>query len=763
MAAAVDLDDLDAEEEQAPAPLAPPPDARLSMRPSLGGAATTAAAEDVAKFGEAEQRALQVDAIKTRERLYGSITCGVLLVIVACLLAFVTTKIIMATDPEVSYTHVIRNTHTPFEPVVPTDTNTSGKPNETDFRLAPEVDTLLDSSAAAGGALELPDVPAEGAYFFCATEACKNVAAYLEGLLSPHRDTCSSLYDHVCTAWARSHRHLAESRGHYSVDDAILDAVLEQMGRLLSSPEVPLSEQRDLYSGCIAGHLVSEQDLEDITNDLVLLTEERTPDTLAEVIVRMASIGVSPFFEVFVKDANDTVYVNLVNSGDGATKEHLTTDRESNVIDQPSTDKRDSAAASPSYGRNESTEFLLFLERHMCLKVAHMTGINRTCVLSVNTSKPPGWDYEWYASNGPARLATAVAFMLEDLSAYHKEIEKMISSFTSFRITVAPKRERLVRCLRFIDQYDPDLIPHLVRINLASLLKADAGDMLSQLKKFLYKKMPNASAINLSFDVAGLSKNASFTYPYSDDLYGKETANASRLRRFLERSTWKRWTGSFISKTSALSLTPAFSHNSSTLEVPIGVFNLTTSGDQWLRDLSIARTGPRVFKTLFLGALSPELARTRFFRCISERSKSARYFNERGLWGVIRKVALFAGYGAKNSEFKLDLEELASFYISLQAYRARVGEAVAVPGSLLNSDTLFLLYYVFNNCEVESPGTAGGWLHDTTGHDDRASLGVISRRRRVDSVAAMFGGMLLEKCVTLSDLSSCEVESDDQF
>ncbi|KAH7936030.1 hypothetical protein HPB52_016775 [Rhipicephalus sanguineus] len=92
----------------------------------------------------------------------------------------------------------------------------------------------------------------------------------------------------------------------------------------------------------------------------------------------------------------------------------------------------------------------------------------------------------------------------------------------------------------------------------------------------------------------------------------------------------------------------------------------------------------------------------------------------------------------EREELQLDIEELAAFYLSLQAYRARVGDAVAIPGSLLNSDSLFLLYYVYNNCLAVSNGKAGDDPKGGGGYGVNRAPSLDSRRRRVDSVAAMF-------------------------
>ncbi|KAL1443216.1 hypothetical protein MTO96_030395 [Rhipicephalus appendiculatus] len=174
-----------------------------------------------------------------------------------------------------------------------------------------------------------------------------------------------------------------------------------------------------------------------------------------------------------------------------------------------------------------------------------------------------------------------------------------------------------------------------------------------------------------------------------------------------------------------LSTVSSFVESSSTLHVPLPMFNSSTGQDPWLRSLSLARVGPRALKTLLRGRLAAELNDSQLARCVSRRQTE-------GLLKV----------GTRGD---LDVEEVASFYTSLRAYRGQVGDAVPIVDSDLNSDSLFLLFYAFNNCEAVS--TEHGVNETTTGNRGR---------RRVDSVSALFSSALLERCQEAPEVESCD-------
>ncbi|KAH8035466.1 hypothetical protein HPB51_005701 [Rhipicephalus microplus] len=581
-----------------------------------------------------------------------------------------------------------------------------------------------------------------------------------------HSNSCTSLYDRVCARWSRSHLQLAKSHGqYYTVDDNVADDLLVEVGRLVLELEAPLQDVRTFLSHCVSGLLVEERDLKNIIGDLVSLSEELTPSSLAEVVVRMLFLGVSPLFDVRVDAVNDTFIARLLSPEAVRVTRFLKNDGVLNRVHRHRTGKKGPSAITEKRSYHNVTEFFRCLERQLCNEIVSIANnASIPCTVAVDSLLSSERDYEWYADKAPEYLTAGVASMLEYLSAYRNELEDNIGTSSSFRITASSKQERVISCLRFIDNHDPDLVPWIVTTRLLPRLGDEVSDFFGQFKTDLDKKIPNASMISFTFPSASLRDNDAALHLHFKDLYGSDpTSNVSRLRRFLKRSTWKRWTGGYSMRTSSLSSAATFSHESSVLEVPVSLFNLTMLRDRWLRDLSLARVGPRVLEPLFLGTLSRDLKATNFFNCVLTRTAASGRFSRGRHFADVAGPFVVRGARSEHDDRQLDVEELAAFYVSLQAYRARVGDAIAIPESLLNSESIFLLYYVYNNCFTGPNRNAGDNLNGVAGYGVNHQPSFDSRRHRVDSVAAMFGRFLPEECRTISNLSACEVEIDDEF
>ncbi|KAH9366891.1 hypothetical protein HPB48_019929 [Haemaphysalis longicornis] len=444
MSSEIDDDDLDIEYPEAPPVF-------LGRRRSSVGT-TNIISEADKKEAEALARK---GAAQHRERLCRSVICGLVLIAVIALLVLFTAKTLLAPELEGAFTGEKRDTArtTP-------SFNTSN-----DVSIANRSDAELDALEHTMFTSD-PDVQSGPFPFkdrdenlFCGTEDCMSLVSFLNTVLSRKRDTCGRLYDRVCSRWARSHRSLAETRGRYSVDDAVLDTYREQVSRLLQDPSVLHADQRSFYADCVNGRLLTDQDIKDIANDIMLPDEGWTPETFAEAVARMSQIGVSPFFDISVKESNDLFSANLrfldlthVYRANGKNKQNWTSSKE----------KTNSINSTENVNRSNSIAFFSALERLICQEITEMSGLNKSCVPTAEIAVQAPWQSEWYTSTGPKLLAESVASMFDDLSMYSKALEEMILLRTSSRAIPASEQERTARCLRFIDQHDPIFIPQII-------------------------------------------------------------------------------------------------------------------------------------------------------------------------------------------------------------------------------------------------------------------------------------------------------------
>ncbi|KAK8780161.1 hypothetical protein V5799_018502 [Amblyomma americanum] len=559
-------EDEDLEDEPALQPPARPVQPRRSAASAVGPM-------DVDNKVMELSRMIRVQPASRQDDLWGSVVCGILLLTVTCLLVFMAGWLLFSPDPDFPFTQVIHNTFTPVLDHGESENETEGDHNETTVPFAREQGDVWNQYEPRGS-VEFQSLSDDSASLFCGTKACKGMVYFLEGLFGASHDACGSLYDRVCSSWARSSDRPTEFQARYDADHAVLGAYERQLARLLTSPDVPLPGQRALYADCVSGSLLSEEDLEDITMNLVTPDGGWTPDSLAQAVIQMARIGLSPSFQVSVRAVNGTVYVAFVATDTAEQNELFVHGSEEKSADQSTESTTDSFAGLFTGEDFDNTAFLQSLERRVCHYVAKMSSHNMSCVFSLVSHESLPWANRQLRSVSAAHLAVDNATMFDDLPAYLKEVKKGIEMFSSLRLTHPLEEEQSAKCIRFIDRY---------------------------------------------------------------------------------------------------------------------------------------------------------------------------------------------------IDFRLDLEELTSFYVSLQAYRARVGEAVVIPGTVLNSDSLFLLYYAFDNCRIDDvtpeangrgrSGSVGKAASNRHGSDEGSSL----RRRRVDSVAAMFGGLLLDKCQTVPDLSGCEVEGEERL
>ncbi|KAL3228371.1 hypothetical protein MRX96_048601 [Rhipicephalus microplus] len=384
----------------------------------------------------------------------------------------------------------------------------------------------------------------------------------------------------------------------------------------------------------------------------------------------MASLGVSPFFDVVANVTNDTAYVRILapSSMDGKMPNY----------DVPNT-RNGAQKRALSVGSRRSI-FLSAFRRQLCFEVKQMASDVKHCVLTLSPDVTVNWNRRWFETTGAQRLRESTVSLLQPVS-HHAEGADMVDPQTPLRVKM--KKERSLACLRLTDAYDSGSLASLAANTVPSALKAVAERLLSVLKASLEGIFPEAPSISFKLGPPpphAFGNEMAIT-DRNDVNYGNVPTNEdSKLEKLLRGATWKKWLNYGTKEPAALSTVSSFVESSSTLHVPLPVFNWSTGQDPWLQSLSMARVGPRALRALFRGRLAAEINDSQLARCVSRRQTE-------GLLKV-------------GTSGDLDVEEVASFYTSLRAYRGQVGDAVPNIDSNLNSDSLFLLFYAFNNCEA---------------------------------------------------------------
>ncbi|KAL3174446.1 hypothetical protein MRX96_041026 [Rhipicephalus microplus] len=543
----------------------------------------------------------------------------------------------------------------------------------------------------------------KGLEYFCGTPECSRYVAFIQGQLDASHNPCRNLYDHVCTRWQSENQDYASQEtpsGTYSVMDAVAREYREKLARILLRDDCPQLNVCRFFAACSRGNLTTSAELESLTRPLRL--RHFTVDAVVTTIVQMARLGVSPFFDVSVTKITSS-------SSSAEVRIKLSQPRENSPVQGPTsapvvgnTTTNVPRMSSPLwlYGTRWTKlpgpgtdlevpegEFRVTIEQKLCLEVALEYGDNlKNCTLSSDSEINPAWDYEWYKTVGMSLLARETE---RELSAAWLSVG---GSFSVGGGSESRKHAKLSStCLTLIGRTIPWSCPE-----------------------------------------------------YQTDIYGNASETPS-LPRFLRNATWKRWTGENDAPRDAFAPSPFRSKVTKgianvTVVVPLTLLNATALQDPWLTYLSLARTAPRVVKTILSGSreLSERLSQTRLARCAANAER--------------RHLSFSSDVDAEVDREKHDLTELSSFYAAFHFYRHYVGHGSAVPGTELNGDLLFLLYYVYNMCEAFAVGL-----------ETKNAAAVRKRRRRVQALAKSFAAILFPACEAPVELADCDLESEDLF
>lgn len=681
--------------------------------PASKPAAAESSGPTLDKMNASAAQRLQMDVARVKERKI-SLILGAVVLVTLCTILAVTWMALFGPEPNIPL-------KPPTHRLITTENTSHFADNET-----------VESAQVAPGEVyhyqwerSLTDEDdSNAAEAFCGTADCQDVVRFLEHQLDKSHDACSSLYDHVCSGWQRQYKKQASGDGIISVDDVVAGVYRDRLAALLSDKGHAFPKARSLFSNCAREGLASEQDVSRILHTIRTIGNDSSEEGIARGIARMASLGVSPFFDVVANVTNDTAYVRILAAS--------STDVRRLNYDVPNTEigARGRVSSSGSL-RKANSVFLSAFRRQLCLEVKQVASDVKHCVLMLSPDVTVNWSRRWFETTGTQRLLESAVSLLKPVSPQAEGTHgkaKIVNPQSSSHVKV--KKERSLACLRLTDAYDSASLASLAANTVPPSFKAVAEHTLGVLKASLVEIYPGAPSISFKLGPPPplhTFGNETLIPENKNDVYGSVSMNGDgKLEKLLRAATWRLWLNHGTKEPAAFSTVSSFVESSSTLHVPLPVFNSSTGKDPWLRSLSLARVGPRALKTLFRGRLAAELDDSQLARCVSRRQT-----------GDLLKVG---------TSRDLDMEEVASFYTSLRAYRGQVGDAVLVTGSDLNSDSLFLLFYAFNNCEAVSTEPS---VNETT----MSNRG----RRRVDSVAAVFSSALLERCEGPSEVQNCDV------
>ncbi|KAK8782557.1 hypothetical protein V5799_016112 [Amblyomma americanum] len=608
---------------------------------------------------------------------------------------------------------------------------------------------------------EVPQVKAQGSNSpFCNTVECQRAAAFLEQQLDPTFSPCNDLYKHVCRRWQEKHAKTATARhlSSYSVDDAVLDSYRQKLARRLSVDNLqgrPFRGLRSFFRECTRGTLTSRDEVEEIKR-LVELGSSPSVVAMATTIVKLARMGFSPFFDVSVSIYQNVFRIRLLKpaayGSDKGSAKALRDSYEASYKQRALKPQGSAANSSATFNDTEHKLFLRLLGRIFCTEIVRTTPeADKRCSLDSASTMTPFWNYTWYKSDGMELLTR---YLEQDLESLLPEPVNPASS-DSVDIRQAPldsierrlwKAERGIRdaCLSLMARHDPYLLSSWSAINQgAAQTENFAREALGNIVKVVNRRFSNSSDLSTLYGLpAVFNDDGTALAQYHNDLYGKESEGC-RLLRFLRNSTWKLWFGQQVNKKvyPLSTLAATFETAPQVIEVPEPVFNLTAMKDPWLRRLAIARYAPRILGTLFLGRFSEELKTSRFAQCAS------RYLLSDSDNDFYRQL-----------DVELGTQELAAFHTGLDLYRSEMGgHTVAVPGTDLDSDSLFLFSYVYNQCEAVSKAPA---RKQATPFSEKFEI-VQRRRGLFPKISTIFAKVLLPGCKDSSvEMIGCGVDDD---
>ncbi|XP_075723319.1 uncharacterized protein LOC142765719 isoform X2 [Rhipicephalus microplus] len=390
----------------------------------------------------------------------------------------------------------------------------------------------------------------------------------------------------------------------------------------------------------------------------------------------------------------------------------------------------------------ERTLFIVLLGRIICSEIVRsVPEADKKCSLEAGSAINPDWNYGWYKSVGVELLTMAVDRELGSLIVAESTTvvpdgnddgSISVIDSASHRRWKADKDLRDA-CLNLMAMHDPYLLSYW------SAITTEASQ-LEQLAKESIRRVAKADALALLDDLsvsyglpAAFDDNFTALSTHLGDLYGVES-ESSRLLRFLANSTWKLWLG-ITSRGNALGTTAVISETTpSLIAVPEPVFNLTTMKDPWLRLLAAARYTPRILEAaVHRRKLAKKLMSSPFGQCASKYFTPSNEYDD-GVGSTRRLEAYLGAF------------ELAAFHTGLDIYRSGVGKRVdSVPGTDLDGDSLFLFYYVFNQCEAAS--SKRGTLNlNVPRHGAVSEATVRTRRNYFPRISNLLAKIILPGC-----------------
>ncbi|KAL1443214.1 hypothetical protein MTO96_030393 [Rhipicephalus appendiculatus] len=437
--------------------------------PAIKSAAAGSAVPTLDKMNTSAAQRLQMDASRVQQRKMSLLLGAVVLVTLCTILGVTWAALFSGADPDIPFTPATRRHITTENTSRFVDNETveslQGSPAEL-YHYEWERSLINEDYSNATEA-------------FCGTADCQDVVRFLQHQLDASHNACSSLYDHVCSLWQRQYKKQARDDGRISVDDVIAGVYRDKLAALLSDGGDAFPKARSLFSTCARGGLASEQDVAHILHTVRMIGNDSSDEGIARGIARMASLGVSPFFDVVANVTNYTAYVKILEAS--------SIDGKRSNYDVPNTEigSRGRLSSSGS-GRKADSVFMSALRRQLCFEVKQMASDVKHCVLTLSPDVTTNWNRRWFETTGAQRLRESAVSLLQTLSPHAEGAHgkaKMVNPQSPSHVKM--KKERLLACLRLTDAYDSASLASLAANTVPPAFKTMAEHTLGFLKASL--------------------------------------------------------------------------------------------------------------------------------------------------------------------------------------------------------------------------------------------------------------------------------------
>ncbi|KAH8028705.1 hypothetical protein HPB51_018129 [Rhipicephalus microplus] len=441
--------------------------------PAVQPAAVGGAVPTLDKTNASAAQRLKMDASRVHQRKMSLLVGAGVLITLCTILGVTWTALFSGADPYIPFTPATSR-------FTPTENASRFVDNETVAYRQAAPDEVYDYQ----GESSLIDEDAPNATeTFCGTAACQDVVRFLQRQLNASHDPCSSLYDHVCSRWQRQYNDQASDDGRISVDDVVAGEYRDRLAALLLGKGDAFPKARSLFSKCVREGVATEQDVSRVLHRIQSIGNDSSDEGFARGIAGMASLGVSPFFDVVANVTNDTAYVRILapSSMNGKMPNY----------DVPKT-RNGTQKRALSVGSRRSV-FLSAFRRQLCFEVKQMASDVKHCVLTLSPDVTVNWNRRWFETTGAQRLRESAVSLLQPVS-HHAEGADMVDPQTPLRVKM--KKERSLACLRLTDAYDSGSLASLAANTVPSAFKAVAERSLSVLKASLEGIFPEAPSIS---------------------------------------------------------------------------------------------------------------------------------------------------------------------------------------------------------------------------------------------------------------------------